>query len=228
MARKNIEVRAILLIVTLFFLNSCATVPRQPLTPDQIISQETYYTVTKSRDLAIKYRYVFEDLIVKIRADAPAGELEFFRPKEGKNLGILIGFDWNDVDRKELFLFVNVFTNTQYNTIKMRYMARAATNFNKYAPTLIKATCDAASIILKEDSMTGVGLTIGWVAKDFVNERHLNGTPESIALFIPKDAAISFVQGKITNQEMIRRSKIYGFQGTNKLGLIELKLDDAL
>jgi hypothetical protein len=194
---------------------------------DKIIVSDSQYTTDNGRRLSGKYRKDIEKMAINIRTRFQPGEIDFLHPIEGKNRGIYFGFDLND-KRKSIFIFTSIYTTTEYNTLKTRYMPRAATMFNKYVPTLLRTINEMLPAIETDDDVAGYGITLQWKARDFISERYIGGTLENITLLIPKIDGLAYIHGEITNQELVKRSKVYGAQGTSMLGLIELKLDDAL
>lgn len=204
----------------------CATI--QPAkTLNQIILNDNYYTSDRGRYLVGKYRANLEKIVSEIRGHYLHTQLEFVNPTEGRNAqGIYFGYQKNDPEKKT-YLTIHMYSTTQYNTLQTDYSQRAASVFLQFGRTLFDIAYGNKDLML-DNHVYGVCVTLQWIAKDFLREKYFGGKTEGISVWTTKSVCSDFIENKITNQEFLRESKVFGSQGNVFLGLVEIDLGRGL
>ncbi|MDP3013697.1 MAG: hypothetical protein Q8M92_05600 [Candidatus Subteraquimicrobiales bacterium] len=200
---------------------------RPARTLDQIIRNENEYTSDKGRDLARKYRVNLEKMVSEIRRHYSHTELEFvYRPEPKTTEGIYFASQEGN-PYSEQYLAIEMYSTTEYNTLQTDYSQRAASVFLRYGLSLFDIVYRDKDIMAADD-VYGIGITLQWMAKNFLSEKYFGGKREGIAVVTTKSVCGDFIEGKITNQEFLRKSKVIGVQGDVPLGLIEIDLGKGL
>lgn len=209
-----------------FIIIGCATV-QPPKTLDQIIPTDNSYTSDKGRYLAGKYRANLEKVVLEIRRRYSYTQLEFVNPIKGKGAqGVCFSYRKDDPEKKP-YLMIYMYSTTQYNTLQTDYNQRVASIFLQFGRNLFDIAYSNKDII-SDNHVHGICVNLAWTAKDFLKQRFIGGKVEGISILATKSVCGDFIENKITNQEFIRKSKVFGYQGNIFLGLIEIDLGKGL
>ncbi|MHC4740496.1 MAG: hypothetical protein ACYS8Z_01215 [Planctomycetota bacterium] len=202
-------------------LYGCGPAPT-PKSLDEIILREGFYTTEHGKSLSQKYRNELRQVANSIRGKYSFIELEFASPPPGDNanaIGLYFGVEQNDTKREKTYVCVNMYTTTRFNTIQSDYNSRAVTVFTKYGRPLFGALHKSG--ITEDSDVFGISVGLSWYAENFLSHR---GTWEHITIFAKTEDAEQFLDNRITDRDFLSRVRIYGAQGNNQLGLIELDL----
>jgi hypothetical protein len=184
----------------------------------QIILDDKYYTSDKGRSCAQKYRVDFEQLVLKIRQRYPHTQLEFVDPSEGQNAGgICFAYSLDDPDKKT-FLYIHLCTT---EISENNFGQRIASVFSQFGRSLFDIAY-ANSNIMSDDNVYGICIVLQWLHKEY---SFSNGTIESMNVWATKLVCDNFIKNKITIQEFLQQSKVYGMQGKRNLGRVKIDLN---
>ena len=222
---------ALVIIIIIFSLMGCAaTIPRQPLSMEQVIAHEYEYSTEKGKELSSKYHGNLENIFTSIRAEYSHEELEFVpiqKREDGKYTGgLFFGKDLSE-NSDMLCLYIQGRTVNAFNTLQTDFNKRAVTVFSKYILNLVKISI-AEEDLFKDSDVSGIAISLGWWARDFILNRYYGGTVEYFTIIATKEDCKKFVNMEISNQDFANRSKITGGQGNTFLGKIELDLRQIL
>jgi hypothetical protein len=218
------------LVIIIISLTGCAaTIPRQPLSMEQVICPEYSYTTGKGKELFSKYHGNLENIFTTIRARYSYEELEFYPTKKRDDGfytgGLFFGRDKSD-NNDVRYLFIKAGTANVFNTLQTDYNKRAATVFSKYIFNIVKIS--VAEDVFKYSEVSGINIYLSWWARDFISNQSYGGTVECFQITATKENCKMFVNMEISNQDFANRSKILGGQGNTFLGKIELDLRQIL
>ena len=107
-------------------------------------------------------------------------------------------------DSLKVFLITDIAVETVYNTLVLTSRQRAAMIITKYISTSIKSL---KPMLNKEFGYVGIGISYG--SKDFSDESNRSIKAEYVVLLIPNNKASQFINGNITEDELIDKSDVY-------------------
>ena len=206
-----------MLLLACLMLSGCATMGAPKKFDEVTLPIESYQTQL-GRDLAIKYLPNMENIYDTIRAQY--GNSVDFPDKLG------LGFT-KDVDEKGYFSVQVIMNYMIFNTLQTGFNKRAATTFSRYGKDLFSILASQKEI-LNDPALSGVSLTIGWIARNFLTSQFYGGEYECLRIYAQKNVLEDFLGYKISNQEFINKCNVYGMQGTRELGKIEVDLKQTL
>jgi hypothetical protein len=127
-------------------------------------------------------------------------------------------------DDSTLFYFgVHVSINIKYNTLRTNFEDRTATAVAENGFPILQAISKQQKPV-NDSLITGVFLSIAWVAADFT-KIYSSSSKEAVYIYITKQLLNEYLSFKVTNQELLNKSITVGYKNGRIIGRIQLNVN---
>lgn len=201
-------------VVVLVAVGAVLGAPREAATApsdDRVLAADQY-TSEKARRLATRYAPVLRDLSAGIYHCVPWVEVQkqsigFFKPKHLEG------------DDRYLSVRIYIDQDPSPSFAQLEPTQRASAMFSRYAGALLRRMGKSPAL-MTDDAVDGFTIILEWLKQGV----RMNGRPvhETIAVFVTKPLASSFLQGRTPIAELARQVSVRAWDGETALGLLRL------
>ncbi len=119
-------------------------------------------------------------------------------------------------------LVTGIASENTYNTLRSTAKQRAA----KVISSMILPSIDKIVKIFINTEVKFIGMVVTYGSKDFSDDsKALNLIAETVALVSPIEACKNFIEGKITEDELLNESDVYQCNRDMRKGMIKIKIE---
>ena len=216
---QNRLIPATILILTLAAGISCQSLHRRtPLSSELVIAPPDIYESLSEKNLTIAYQDNLHTIYKAVRSRYTPRQLEFF---------LISGICFRSLTIKstpDTYLFINTKTSHHFNNNNTTFEQRAATIFTSYIRHLLTLAAREKEL-LQDRALAGIMITTRWKIENIIQKEYHTISFEEITLAARKDTAAHYLQGTITDQELLDQSTIIALREGEDPRIVEITLD---
>jgi len=206
------------IILVLALSSACQSLnKRAPLSMESVISPADIYESKEDRSRVINYQINLKNIYTNVRSRYKPNQLDFF-------LVSGICFSNMQVNRSyDTYLSLNTKSLKKFLDTKTTFDQRASVIFNKYTKPLLKIAAEEREI-LEDSKVAGLMINTRWKVKKTSGNLSLT-LFEQIVLVTKKEQVDHYMEGAITDQELLDQSTLIAINEGENPHIINLHLE---
>lgn len=189
--------------------------------PDDTILPPAMHSTEKGRALAVKYAKDLRALNAEIYNCMPW--VEVHRGHDGKNFGIGFYKPSHDSTSDKRYVSLHIFIDQDPSPsfVRLAVQDQAAAMYSRYVGPLLRRMARDKEM-LADPELDGFTIILEWLKQGAkqAGDRPINAT---IAVFIDKPVAMSFLSGKTTALQLAGQATILGWDGETPIGRLRIR-----